>query len=240
MTALLALDDVRVWFGGVKAVDGVTATVQRGLLCGIVGPNGSGKTTLINAISGVCRVTDGRIDFDGTDVRRCPPHELNRRGLARTFQAIRLLPTLSVRENVLLGADRAPRAHAERATDEAIERLGLGAVVARRPHELSYGHQRRVEIARALAGEPTLLLLDEPVAGMNREERDGIAAILDGLRRDGLTQVIIEHDLRMLLGLCDHLLVMSSGQLIAEGDPRATAALPVVQEAYLGHERSLA
>jgi ABC-type branched-subunit amino acid transport system ATPase component len=173
--------------------------------------------------------------------------------MSRTFQGIRLLPTLTVRENVMLGADSLVpvsgppwRRHAGRAravaaaSDEAIERLSLGSFVNTYPTSLSYGTQRRVEIARSLAGNPSLLLLDEPVAGMNRGEREEIAAIVRTLREQGLTQLLIEHDLRMIQDLSDHMFVMNFGRLVAEGEPRATAGLPVVQEAYLGRKRVLA
>jgi ABC-type branched-subunit amino acid transport system ATPase component len=255
MSAAISIEDVRVHFGGVRAVDGVSFEVSAGQLCGLVGPNGSGKTTLLNAISGVGPLTSGRIRIADLDMSGRQPHQVFREGLARTFQAIRLLPSLTVRENVLLGADRAgaagrmwsPRQRAAwsrrtgEAADAAIDRLGLASVAHNLPDGLSYGTQRRVEIARALASGPTVLLLDEPVAGMNRAERDEIAEILASLRaQDGLTQVLIEHDLRMILALCDHLVVLNFGKLIAEGEPTSTASDPAVQEAYLGRGHAIA
>jgi len=255
VSAAITIDDVHVHFGGVRAVDGVSFEVRAGQLCGLVGPNGSGKTTLLNAISGIGPLTSGRIRIADLDATRRPAHQLFRDGLARTFQAIRLLPSLTVRENVLLGADRAggagrvwsPQERAARrrrageAADRAIDRLGLAALAGNLPSGLSYGTQRRVEIARALASEPTVLLLDEPVAGMNRSERDEIAEILVSLRaQEGLTQVLIEHDLRMILALCDHLVVLNFGKRIAEGEPTSTASDPAVQEAYLGRGHAIA
>jgi len=233
--SLLELEDVKVWFGGVRAVDGVSMRLEEGHLYGIIGPNGSGKTTLINAISRLTHVTEGRIAFRGEDVTRAAPHVVARMGMARTFQSIRLLDRLTVRDNVLLGTDRlAPDGDPAAATDAAIERLGLEAVAKQYPSSLAYGTQRRVEIARAVASGAKLLLLDEPIAGMSRSERDEIAEVLRTLRADGLTQVLIEHDLRMVLKTCDFVYVLNLGRNLAEGLPAETVSLPAVQEAYLG------
>lgn len=241
MSAVLELADVRVHFGGVRAVDGIDLTARAGLVHGIVGPNGSGKTTLVNTISGLQRPTGGRVVLGGRDLTGSPAHAFARAGVARTFQTIKLLPTLTVRENVLLGADllaagtgRSRVRATAAAADEALERLDVGHLADREPHELSYGTRRRVEIARALAGRPTLLLLDEPLAGMNRAERGEVAAVIRRLGDEGLTQFVIEHDLRTLVGVCDHLFVMNFGRLIASGPPRETAAGREVREAYLG------
>lgn len=250
---ILELENVKVWFGGVKAVDGVDLRLEEGRLYGIIGPNGSGKTTLINAISRLTPLTEGRIRFAGEDVSTAAPHVVARMGMARTFQAIRLLPTLDVRENILLGTDhvldggdggswrersRARRRRAAEATDEAIERLGLQAVAHELPGSLPYGTQRRVEIARAVASGCRLLLLDEPIAGMSQAERDEIAEVLRSLRQQGLTQVLIEHDLRMVLKTCEYLYVLNLGTNLAEGEPEQTVSLPSVQEAYLGRSHA--
>jgi branched-chain amino acid transport system ATP-binding protein len=247
--ALLTVDDAKVHFGGVKAVDGVTLNLQPGKLHGVVGPNGSGKTTLINAISRFVSLTAGTITFGGESVAGMEPHEVGRAGLARTFQSIRLLPTLTVRENVLLAVDgresawlpaarRAARKRAGDAADAALEKLELTRLRHEFPAVLPYGTQRRVEIARAVAAEPRLLLLDEPIAGMNREERAEIAQILCNLRDGGLTMLLVEHDLRTVLNVSDHLFVMNFGRCVAEGPPRETALLPEVQEAYLGKRKT--
>lgn len=246
MSTILEIEGAKVHFGGVKAVDGVDLQITAGQLYGVVGPNGSGKTTLINAISRIYDLTDGVIRFDGRDVSGMQLQELARAGMARTFQTIRLLATLTVRENVLLAADRlspevqqassrrARERAAGEAADHALERIGLTGMAKLYPDSLPYGTQRRVEIARVLVGQPKLLLLDEPIAGMNRSEREEIAEIISELRSAGLTQVVIEHDLRTLLQICDRLIVMNFGRCVAEGPPRETAALPAVQEAYLG------
>jgi ABC-type branched-subunit amino acid transport system ATPase component len=165
------------------------------------------------------------------------PFQVSRHGVARTFQAIRLLPTLTVRENVLVSADHLrDRKQAQVATDEALERLHLASIAGEYPDNLPYGTRRRIEIARAIVTRPKLLMLDEPIAGMNREERTEIAEVMKSLRDDGLTQLLIEHDLRIVLSTCDHIFVMNFGKKVAEGPPLETAALPVVQEAYLGRK----
>jgi branched-chain amino acid transport system ATP-binding protein len=239
---LLHLDDVKVHFGGVRAVDGVSIELERGKLYGIVGPNGSGKTTLINAISRFVPLTAGNVSFDGAALSGMRPFQASRAGLARTFQAIRLLPTLTVRENVLVAVDRLGRSQRRRAAeaaDVALERLRLTRLAGEYPANLPYGTQRRVEIARAIAAEPKLLMLDEPIAGMNREERAEIAEIMTELRAGGLTQLLIEHDLRTVLSVSDHIFVMNFGKCVAQGPPRETAALPEVQEAYLGRRHDV-
>jgi ABC-type branched-subunit amino acid transport system ATPase component len=255
--SILVVEDAKVWFAGIRAVDGVSLELEAGQLYGLVGPNGSGKTTLVNAISRFTKLTSGTIYFGGRRIDRYRRHELYGAGMARTFQAIRLLDTLTVRENVAIGADRlatepvsgnvgvggrsvghlvrrSRRATRAYVTEESLERVGILDVAEQYPGSLPYGMQRRVEIARALAGRPKLLLLDEPVAGMNRAERHEIAELIRSLRAEGLTQLLIEHDLRLILELCDHLSVMNFGRCIAAGEPQRTAALPIVQEAYLG------
>jgi ABC-type branched-subunit amino acid transport system ATPase component len=235
------IDAAVVAFGGVRAVDGVTLDIAPGTLHGIIGPNGSGKTTLLNAVSGVQRLTAGRIAVHGRATTHLSAHEVSRSGVARTFQTIKLLPDATVWDNVALGADhRFPgrgkaraKAVAE-ATDRALERLAITSLARRSPEELSYGTRRRIEIARAIVADPNLLLLDEPLAGMNRSERAEIAELVVGLRDDGLTQIVIEHDLRTMLGICDRLAVLHHGKLIADGPPQDTAALPEVREIYLG------
>ena len=252
MNALLQVEDAHVHFGGVRAVDGISLELQCGTLYGLVGPNGSGKSTLLAAISGLTRLTRGSLRFEGRQYQRDPVAVIARRGLGRTFQTVRLLPSLTVLENVVLGADariygqsiarnwllfprnRGCERRAREAAQEVIERLGLGPVQRLYPTALSYGTQRRVEIARALASDPKLLLLDEPTAGMNHSEREDIAQLLRELRDGGLTQLLVEHDLQMITDNCAHIYVMNFGRLIAEGDPRTVVQEAVVQEAYLG------
>lgn len=252
MSDVLGLDGICVHFGAIRAVDEVSLTLGEGKVYGIVGPNGSGKSTLLGAVSRLTPSTAGTIRFRGTDCSRWTPQRLARYGLARTFQTVRLLPTLSVLDNVRLGADtrvvgtgvwkpwalpvwsaRRERTIREIA-EQAMERLGITALRDRLPHQLSYGNQRRVEIARAIAAEPVLLLLDEPTAGMTGDERDGIVEVVANLQAEGLTQVVVAHDVDMIVNLADRLLVLSEGRLIAQGHPPTVVGDPQVQEAYLG------
>jgi branched-chain amino acid transport system ATP-binding protein len=254
----LDIQGVSVHYGGVRAVNDLSVSIRPGLLYGLAGPNGSGKSTLLGAISRFVKLSGGRIFFHGTDCTATSPTDMARSGLGRTFQTVRLMPALTVLENVMLGADVRLRAmglkerlnvrsrglwpsrtHDEQARQfarECLGRVGLEDIASLRPAELPYGIQRRVEIARALATRPRVLLLDEPTAGMNRAERQDVTRLMENLRRDGLTQVLVEHDVGMLLELTDHLFVMNTGKLIAEGEPRAVVQLPVVQNAYLGVE----
>lgn len=238
--ALLEIDDVAVHFGGVKAVDGITMQIHEGLIHGILGPNGSGKSTLLGAITRLNPLTRGTMHFDGAPFHRRPAHQVAHLGLARTFQTVRLIDDRTVRDNVRLGVDTLTRAArtrlGEHRVDEVMERLGIADVQRMRPDELSYGMQRRVEIARAIVGEPRLLLLDEPTAGMNTEERDEVSNLLRGLRDEGLTQFLVEHDVQMMVDVCDHLFAMNFGRLIAEGTPEDVVKDEAVREAYLGRQ----
>jgi branched-chain amino acid transport system ATP-binding protein len=253
-TPVLELRDVAVHFGGVKAVDGISLTLQPGLIYGIIGPNGSGKTTLIGAITRLTQLTRGDLLFDGTSYTGVRPNRLVQLGVARTFQTVRLLPDLDVRQNVQVGADA--RKSAGKPADapaqpwlkrltggssspeaaEAIRRTGLEGFESFYPSELSYGTQRRVEIARAIAMNPRLLLLDEPTAGMNQAERAEISALMRGMRSEGLCQLLVEHDVQMMIDTCDYVFAMTTGRLIAEGEPREVVQNPLVQEAYLGRK----
>lgn len=242
MTAVLSLENVKVHFGGVKAVDDISLELQEGLLYGLVGPNGSGKTTTVNAICGQYALTGGTVALGGERISGKHASGIFRRGLSRTFQGIRLLPDATVRENVMSGVDQRAsilgrRRSVAQSADRAIAELGIGGVSSERTGSLPYGTQRRVEIARAIAASPKILLLDEPVAGMNNSERREIAEVLKQLRARGLSMVLIEHDMRFVLELADELIVMNFGKILAQGDPRATAGLPEVQDAYLGRRR---
>jgi branched-chain amino acid transport system ATP-binding protein len=244
--SVLDVRDVAVHFGGIKAVDGVSLQLTEGKVFGLLGPNGSGKSTLLAALTRLVDVTRGELLFDGRSYQTCRPAEVPRLGIARTFQTVRLLADLTVRENIALGADlhlvrsggarRERRAAAGALVDETIERVGLAGLERLRPGELSYGYQRRVEIGRAIALRPRLICLDEPTAGMNRSERAEISQLLMRLRDEGLTALLVEHDVQMMVETCDYLFAMNFGVLIAEGKPESVVREPAVQEAYLGRQ----
>ncbi len=248
MAPLLQVDDAQVRFGGVKALDGASLEVQAGQLLGLIGPNGSGKSTLLGAISRLTPLTAGRMTLDGRDYTTSPPHLANALGIARTFQTVRLLDTMNVIENVTLGAEgdsirRPPvltwlvpgrRSFARTVAEEALARVGMSDAARARPQDLPYGSQRRVEIARALACRPKLLLLDEPTAGMNHSEREEVGDLLIALRDDGLTQILVEHDLAMIHRVSSTVVALNFGKVIARGSSRDVAADPQVREAYLG------
>jgi branched-chain amino acid transport system ATP-binding protein len=237
--ALLEIQDVAVHFGGVRAVDGVSMRLHEGLIYGILGPNGSGKSTLLGAITRLNPMTRGALSFDGKPFHRQPAHRVAHMGVARTFQTVRLLEDRTVRDNVLLGIDTAERAIRKDLAlrvDEVMDRIGIAGFEQMRPDELSYGMQRRVEIARAIVARPRLLLLDEPTAGMNTRERDDVSDLLRSLRQEGLTQFLVEHDVQMMIEVCDYLFAMNFGKLIAEGTPQEVIRNEAVRESYLGKQ----
>ncbi|WP_336204111.1 branched-chain amino acid ABC transporter ATP-binding protein/permease [Nonomuraea sp. LPB2021202275-12-8] len=238
-------------FKGLIALDTVSLTVPTGQIRGIVGPNGSGKTTLFNVISGFYTATQGSVLLGGHDVTGEAPYRLSQRGVARTFQNLRLFEDLSVRENILVGLDRTRTAWIWRypilpwkvlgyerrlraRAEELIERFGLADVAGAEPRSLPYGIQRRIELARAMAMSPTLLLLDEPAAGLNGEEVRQLGEIVRSIRDSGVTVVIIEHNMGLVMSLCEQVTVLSGGKVIADGPPAEVAVHPDVVAAYLG------
>ncbi|GAA4725967.1 ABC transporter ATP-binding protein [Nocardioides endophyticus] len=240
MTNVLEASDVAVHYGGVRAVDGISFALEEGRISGIIGPNGSGKSTLVAALTRLTHLTRGELSFAGARYESVRPASIASMGVARTFQTVRLLPDLTVAANVQLGHDARARRDRPRGrglpapVSQALDRTGLAEMAHVLPSELSYGTQRRVEIARAIVMAPKLLLLDEPTAGMNQSERRDISALLRQLRDEGLTQLLIEHDVQMMLDTCDHLFAMAQGRLLTEGRPADVVADARVQEAYLG------
>ena len=239
----LAVEGLSKHFGGLKAVDDIDFEVKRGGVHALIGPNGSGKTTTLNMLSGLYRPTAGRIRLDGRDITRLAPHERAAAGLGRTFQNIRLFRSMSALDNVVVGAER-PGNHAVgpgRAVLEARARAALAFVgLEARADEpvagFSYGHQRLIEIARALAGNPTLLLLDEPAAGLNGSEKLALTALLRRMGQKGLTILIIDHDMTLVRDVAQHITVLNFGRHIADGEAAGVLREPAVVAAYLGEE----
>jgi len=253
---LLAAEGVGKRFGGVQALAEVSFTIRHGEIYGLIGPNGAGKTTLFNVLTGIYPQDGGTFTFDGQPLVNLKPHEVAQRGIARTFQNIRLFANLSALENVMVGRHVRTRAgvwgaiardRRTRSEEEGIERRALELLeyvgVASRANELAkslpYGFQRRLEIARALATEPKLLALDEPAAGMNATETQSLEALLHDIRRDGTTILLIEHDMKLVMGVCDRVLVLDYGRKIAEGPAAEVQKNPAVISAYLGGEVAL-
>jgi branched-chain amino acid transport system ATP-binding protein len=240
--ALLTLDRVTKRFGGLTAVREVSLEVRAGDLLGIIGPNGAGKTTLFNVIAGYFRPEEGRIVFDGTDVTGRAAHEVSRLGLTRTFQIVKPFGNLSVRDNVMIGAltRRASTRLARADADRMIELCGLGPHATARARALPLALRKRLEVARALATQPRLLLLDEVMAGLNPTELAGIIDLVRRVHAEGVTLIVIEHIMAAMMRLAQRIVMLHHGEKIAEGTPREIAADRRVIEAYLGEEFVLA
>jgi ABC-type branched-subunit amino acid transport system ATPase component len=235
---LLEVTDLRRSFGGVVAVDGVSLQVRAGEIVGLLGPNGSGKTTVLNLVSGALRAHAGRIALEGDPIERLAPHRIARRGVARTFQLVRVLGSMTCAENVLAGLAFGTRhawgAPAQREATSLLERVGLGGREATAAADLTYIDQKRLELARALALRPKLLLLDEWLAGLNPTELLAGIALVRSLRSEGLSVLMVEHMMEAIRALCDRCVVMNTGRAIAEGTPALALSDPEVIRAYLG------
>jgi branched-chain amino acid transport system ATP-binding protein len=248
---LLSLSGVGKNFGGLSALSEVTLHIRQGEIYGLIGPNGAGKTTLFNILTGLYQLDTGNFTFNGKDYLQGKPHELAKAGIARTFQNIRLFANMSALENIMVGRhlrthsglwgalsrNAAARAEEQAITERAHELLQYVGI-NRAPHtlakNLSYGEQRRLEIARALATDPKLLALDEPAAGMNATETDSLKILIKTIRASGITILLIEHDVKLIMNLCDRIAVLNYGQKIAEGKAEDVRNNPAVITAYLG------
>jgi len=248
---ILQVEGLTKRFGGLLAVDEVGFTVERGSVHGLIGPNGSGKSTVFNLLSGLYRADGGAVRLDGRTISGLASHRVAQAGLGRTFQEIQLFHDLTVLENAMIGCQRVTRAgpldallrrrwvrREEREIREQasawLDFLGLSEFAAEPARKISYGHQRLLEIARALCGRPDLLLLDEPAAGMNHAETGRLAGFIAAIRDRGITVLLVEHNMKMVMGLCTQVTVLARGRVIADGVPEAVQRDDAVREAYLG------
>ena len=251
--ALLNVENVRVSFGGLHAVDGLSTQVKQGQIKGIIGPNGAGKTTLFNAIAGIQKLSAGGIQLAGQPIEHLQPYERAALGIARTFQNLQIFPELTLIENVMIGyhprsrtgflsallglpSVRREERQVEEVAFEKLKLMGLQDQATRLAGDLSFGESKLLEIARALAAEPKILMLDEPIAGVPATEQGPVVRMIREVNATGVTVILVEHNMRMVMGLCDEILVLRSGRFLAEGTPKEISSNTEVIAAYLGEE----
>ncbi len=243
--SLLEVDHVVVQFGGVTAVDEAVFEAEAGRVTGLIGPNGAGKTTCFNVITGLQKPTRGSVRFDGRDVSRTPVHRRSKRGMGRTFQRLEAFGSLTVRDNVRVALDihrgvRGLISPARADLESLLERVGIAEYADERADSIPTGTARLLELARCLAGDPKILLLDEPSSGLDESETDDFAALLRSLAAEGRAIVMVEHDMDLVMGVCDEIHVLDFGRVIASGPPAQVRADPRVQQAYLGYSEEVA
>ncbi|MEO6318801.1 MAG: ABC transporter ATP-binding protein [Acidimicrobiales bacterium] len=234
MTVALEVSNLSVSFGGRLALAQVDLTAEAGAITGLIGPNGAGKTTLFNVVCGLLPPSSGRVRVDGTDVTRLAPYKRARKGLARTFQRLEPFGLLTVRENVRLAAGVAHRNDPDAVADELLDRLGVSDLAPQRADRLPTGQARLVELARALATRPKVLLLDEPASGQDERETAAFSAVLRGVAAEGVAVVLVEHDIQLVMGACTHIHVLDLGRVLASGPPATVQQDEAVLAAYLG------
>jgi branched-chain amino acid transport system ATP-binding protein len=249
---ILEVQDLTKMFGGVKAQDQISFSIEKGIVCGLIGPNGAGKTTLFNMITGIYRPDAGKVVFNGRDIRKTPVHKLVKAGVARTFQHVELFSSMTLLENILVGmhvrtkagfwaavtripAMKREERQSRRRAEELLEFTGLCADAHKMAGDLPAGRQKTAQIARALASEPLLLLLDEPAAGLNPVETHALGKLIQKIKQSGITMMLVEHDMSLAMGMSDKVVVLDQGKKLAEGTPRQIQGNEAVMSAYLGN-----
>lgn len=249
---ILEVQDLTKMFGGVKAQDQISFSIEKGIVCGLIGPNGAGKTTLFNMITGIYRPDAGKVVFNGRDIKKTPVHKLVKAGVARTFQHVELFSSMTLLENILVGmhvrtkagfwaavtripAMKREERQSRRRAEELLEFTGLCADAHKMAGDLPAGRQKTAQIARALASEPLLLLLDEPAAGLNPVETHALGKLIQKIKQSGITMMLVEHDMSLAMGMSDKVVVLDQGKKLAEGTPRQIQRNEAVMSAYLGN-----